>query len=67
MQLAKIYFTFKILKNAYLAHFLMFNFNEERKGDNFFSINEKLVNQRYIDELIKIRHLQEGSVLQLDL
>ncbi len=26
LQLVKIYFTFKILKNSYLAHFLLFNF-----------------------------------------
>ena len=66
MQLVKIFFTFKILKNAYLAHFLLFNFGE--KEDNMVGGNVRRVNQRYIDELIRVRHSQEAtSMLQVDL
>lgn len=59
LKLVKIYFTFKILKNPYLAHFLLFNFQEDDDGDsNFLDCNQRLLNQRYVDELISQRQLQ---------
>ena len=44
LKLIKIFFTFKILKNAYFAHFLMFNFQDEQNKDNLITINQKLLN-----------------------
>ncbi|TNV87759.1 hypothetical protein FGO68_gene17348 [Halteria grandinella] len=61
LKLVKIYFTYKILKNHYLAHFLLFSYQEDEdsEGNNFIISNQRLLNQRYIDELISIRQLQE--------
>lgn len=56
LKLVKIYFTYKILKNPYLAHFLLFNFQDDDDSQqNFIVANQRLLNQRYIDDLISIR------------
>lgn len=34
LKLVKIYFTYKILKNPYLAHFLLFSFQDDEDSDN---------------------------------
>lgn len=38
LKLVKIYFTYKILKNPYLAHFLLFSYQEDDNGENNFII-----------------------------
>ena len=59
LKLVKIYFTYKILKNPYLAHFLLFSYQEDDDSDNNFIVsNQRLLNQRYVDDLISIRQLQ---------
>ena len=38
LKLVKIYFTYKILQNPYLAHFLLFSFQDDNDTDNNFII-----------------------------
>ncbi len=44
IKLLKIFFTYKILKNNYMAHFLLNEFQSTGSKDNFIKKNYKLLN-----------------------
>jgi hypothetical protein len=51
------------MNNPYLAHFLLFNFQEgglrKEGGNSFIEGNCRLINQRFIDEMINTKQQQE--------
>lgn len=58
----KVYFTVHVLKNPYLAQFLMFSLLDKGNDDgqedrymDFITVNQKLISKKYLDELIKQR------------
>ena len=52
LKMLKIYFTFKVARNMYLAHFLLYEFMQNAKKEGFMKRNQILLNQIYMDDIL---------------
>eukprot|EP00347_Sterkiella_histriomuscorum_P020578 403337267 len=70
IDILRIYFTIKIFKNNFLAHFLLFNFiNNVHQQDNLITRNMKILHQKFFESILTVKtQQQEDSLLkQIDL
>ncbi|CDW74974.1 pas pac sensor signal transduction histidine kinase [Stylonychia lemnae] len=66
VHLLKIYFTIKILRNQYLAHFLMFEFIQKSSKNSIMVKNQKLLHQKLFEDMIVNKNNTE-QLIKIDL